>query len=117
MHICTIIAKNYVAAARVLAESFHAHNPDGTCSVPAIDGTDGNIDRSAEPFEVVTIPELQIERFERMAALYTVLELATAVKPWLLRYLLAREGVERVVYLDPDIQIFDSLSEVNELLR
>ncbi|TMK98959.1 MAG: methyltransferase domain-containing protein [Actinobacteria bacterium] len=114
MHVCTIIAKNYVAAARVLAESFHAHNPGGTCSVLVIDG---HVDAAAEPFEVVTIPQLGIERFERMAALYTVLELATAVKPWLLRHLLAQNGTERVVYLDPDIQVFDSLQEVDELLR
>src|SRR6516165_4591817 len=115
MHICTIIAKNYVATARVLAESFRAHNPDGICSVLVIDSTEGFIDPAAEPFDLVTIPELEIERFERMAALYTVLELATAVKPWLLRQLLQRS--ERVVYLDPDIQVFDSLQEVDELLR
>lgn len=117
MHICTIIAKNYVAAARVLAESFHAHNPGGTCSVLVIDALDGHIDPAAEPFEVVTIPQLEIEHFERMAALYSVLELATAVKPWLLRHLLNSNGSGRVVYFDPDIQVFDSLQEVDELLR
>ena len=33
----------------------------------------------------MTIAELGIERYDRMAALYDVLELSTAVKPWLLR--------------------------------
>ncbi|HWX74609.1 MAG TPA: hypothetical protein VNZ05_04835, partial [Solirubrobacteraceae bacterium] len=116
MHICTIIAKNYVAAARVLAESFLKHNPGGTCSVLVIDSSEGFIDPASEPFELVTIGQLEIEPFERMAALYTVLELATAVKPWLLRYLLGKGGAERVVYLDPDIQVFDSLAELDRLL-
>jgi glycosyltransferase involved in cell wall biosynthesis/SAM-dependent methyltransferase len=116
MNICTIIAKNYVAAARVLAESFREHNPDGTCSVLVIDQHEGYIDPASEPFELITIPQLEIERFERMATLYTVLELATAVKPWLLRYLLGKGGAERVVYLDPDIQIYDSLAELDRLL-
>ena len=38
-----------------------------------------------------------------MALRYSVLELSTAVKPWLLRHLLAQTG-EPVTYLDPDIQ-------------
>src|SRR5206468_8010264 len=42
-------------------------------------------------------------------------ELATAVKPWLLRTLLDRGGDEAVVYLDPDIEIFESLDDLAEL--
>ena len=117
MHICTIIACNYVAFARVLAETFRTHHPDGTCWVLVIDELDGRIDPAAEPFEVVTPAELGIERFEQMAALYSVLELSTAVKPWLLRHLLNDRGVERITYLDPDIEVHDSLEDVDALLR
>ena len=49
-----------------------------------------------------------------MAAIYDVMELSTAVKPWLLRHLLERPGVDSVTYLDPDIQVFDSLDEIVE---
>ena len=51
-----------------------------------------------------------------MAAGYSVLELSTAVKPWLLRHLLHERGAERITYLDPDIQVFASLGEVESLL-
>ena len=47
-----------------------------------------------------------------MAASYDVMELSTAVKPWLLRHLLERPEVEAVAYLDPDIQVFASLEEI-----
>ena len=117
MHVCTIIACNYAPFARVLAQSFREHHPDGTCWVLVIDELDGRIDPAAEPFEVVTPADLGIERFDQMAALYSVLELSTAVKPWLLRHLLNDRGVERVTYLDPDIEVHDSLEEVDGLLR
>ena len=54
MNVCTIIAKNYVAHARVLAESFREHHPEGTCYALVVDDADGYIDADAEPFELVT---------------------------------------------------------------
>nr|MDQ4040519.1 hypothetical protein [Actinomycetota bacterium] len=116
MHFCTIIAKNYVAAARVLARSLTEHHPDSTLHVLIVDDFTGYIDPAQEPFEVVTPGDLDIPRFERMAGLYTVLELSTAVKPWLLRHLLDRG--EAAIYLDPDIRLYapipDILSAVEE---
>ena len=61
--------------------------------------------------------QLGIEQWHQMTAGYNVLELSTAVKPWLLRHLLDEHGVERVAYFDPDIQVFDSVQEVDDLLR
>jgi hypothetical protein len=81
MNICTIIAKNYLAHAGVLAESFKEHHPDGTCTMLVIDEVDDYIDRQAAPFEIVTPAELGIDGFDHMAAAYDVVELATAVKP------------------------------------
>ena len=117
MHICTIVARNYLAAARVLSSSFVAHNPEGTCWTLVIDDVDRELDGRGEPFELIRPEQLSIEPWDRMSAGYSVLELSTAVKPWLLRYLLHEQGVERVTYLDPDIRVFDSLAEVDALLR
>ena len=109
MNICTIIARNYVAHARVLAESFQKvhpgrrlqrprHRRPGRLHRPRRGAVRAAHDRarsaSADP--------------ERMAAAYDVMELSTAVKPWLLRHLLERQGVDSVAYLDPDIQVFDA---------
>ena len=100
-----------------MARSHTRHHPGSKCYALVIDETEGFIDPAEEPFELVTIPELGIDRYDRMAALYNVLELSTAVKPWLLKHLLGERGIERLAYLDPDIQIFDPLSEVEALLR
>ena len=113
MNICTIIARNYVAHARVLAESFKAHHPEGSCSVLVIDDPAGYIDAAAEPFELIAFDQIGLPDAERMAASYDVTELSTAVKPWLLRTLLGRPGVDSVAYLDPDIKVFASLAEID----
>ncbi len=117
MNICTIIAKNYVAHARVLAESFKRVDPDGTCHVLVIDDFAGWIDPGREPFELVGIDEIGLPDAERMAASYDVLELSTAVKPWFLKYLLKRSEIDAVAYLDPDIWVANSLQEIDELAR
>jgi glycosyltransferase involved in cell wall biosynthesis/SAM-dependent methyltransferase len=114
VNICTIIARNYLAQARVLARSFKQIHPDGTCTVLVIDDPAGYIDPAAEQFELLTIHDIGLPDAERMAAYYDVMELSTAVKPWLLRTLLAREGYDSVAYLDPDIQVFSSLAKIEE---
>ncbi|HEV2723353.1 MAG TPA: hypothetical protein VGV10_01865, partial [Thermoleophilaceae bacterium] len=116
MDVCTIIAKNYVPFARVLARSVAEQRRGARCFTLVIDDSSGYIDPAEEPFELVEIPALEIEGFDRMAAMYDVLELSTAVKPWLLRHLIHERGVERVIYLDPDIRLFDPLDEVDSLL-
>ena len=117
MNICTIIAKNYLAHARVLSESFKDHHPNGTCYVLIIDDLEGYVDPAAEPFELVTPAQLDIDNYEHMAAIYDVVELSTAVKPWLLAHLLNERGLERIAYFDPDIQIYDRLDRLAELTR
>jgi glycosyltransferase involved in cell wall biosynthesis/SAM-dependent methyltransferase len=117
LNICTIIAKNYVAFARVLAESFREHHPDGNCSVLVIDDPTGFIDPAEEPFELLRIDQIGLPDAERMAAWYDVMELSTAVKPWLLRTLLERPGYDHVAYMDPDIRVFAPLEEVERRVR
>ena len=48
--------------------------------------------------------DLGLPDFERLAYKYDVMELSTALKPTFLKRMMA-EGFERVVYLDPDIEL------------
>lgn len=118
MNICTIIARNYLAQARVLTRSFRQVHPDGNSTVLVIDDPAGYIDPAEEEFELLTIHDIGLPDPERMAAFYDVMELSTAVKPWLLRTLLDRPEVDSVSYLDPDIRVFSSLQKIeDEALR
>ena len=82
MNICTIIAKNYLPYARVLARSHAEHHPQSQCFVLIIDAADGDVDAAQEPFEVLTIGDIGLDEFDEMRATYDILELSTAVKPW-----------------------------------
>lgn len=108
MNICTIIAKNYLAQARVLARSFFEHHPDGRCFVLVIDEHAGDIEPAAEPFEILTPEDVGCDEFDEMSLRYDVLELSTAVKPWLLSHLLSQQ-MSPITYLDPDIRIYAPL--------
>src|ERR1700686_3063005 len=115
MRICTIVARNYLAYARVLAESFLAQDPAGECVVVVVEEGAGDVDDASEPFMVLRPGDLAIERFEGMAGMYDVTELATAVKPWLLEHLLAHGDGTPVAYFDPDIRFYAPMDEIERL--
>jgi glycosyltransferase involved in cell wall biosynthesis len=106
---CTIVANNYLAYARVLAESFRARHPDGTFHVLVVDRRDPDIDYAREPFVCWFVEELGIPSFPQLAFGYSILELSTAVKPWFLRHLHERTGCAAAVYFDPDILVLGDL--------
>src|SRR5690606_33362125 len=117
---CTIVARNYLPAARVLAASYLKHHPGHQFVVGVID-SDRVSDGGAEAETVVdgmrivgpSAFGIDPETYLRMATAYSVTELATAVKPYLLRSLRSSSSV--VIYLDPDIQVFAPMPEVAEL--
>jgi glycosyltransferase involved in cell wall biosynthesis/SAM-dependent methyltransferase len=108
---CTIVARNYLAQARVLARSFAHQHDGGEMFVLVIDDLTAAVGDAQEPFVVVRPAELDLPEFLRMATMYDVTELATAVKPAFLLHLLERTG-KAVLYLDPDIEVFGCLDEV-----
>ncbi len=116
LNFCTIIAKNYVAHARVLARSLAASQPGSRLWTLIIDDHSRYIDPAEEPFEVLTPDEIDCQPFTHMALRYSVLELSTAVKPWLMRHLLEATGGP-VTYLDPDIKVYGSLERLDQLAQ
>ncbi len=116
VHACTIVARNYLAHARVLATSFLAQHPEGRFTVLIIDDRFGEVTGSCEPFEVIALERVGIEQrtLHEMIVSYGVMELATAVKPWLLRALL-EQGSQAVAYFDPDIVLYQPVDDLFDL--
>ena len=99
----------------LLVESFLEHHPDVPVTVLFVDASPD--DRYPDfPCEVIGPDALPMDRdaFLLMATYYDVMELSTAVKPFLLRYLLDR-GTDVVMYLDPDIEVFAPLDDLFDL--
>lgn len=111
--VCTIIAHNYLAHARVLYRSFREFHPDVLFSVLVFDAPPGTVE---EEWETLSLADIGLPPGEeaRMPAFYNVTELATALKPWFFRTLLARQKTD-LLYFDPDIEFFAPVSHIAEL--
>lgn len=108
----TIVARNYVAQARVLHGSLEQQSPELNRATLLVDGTDA--DRTITGIGEVILPSdlgISSHDLELMMLIYSVMELATALKPALLRLLVTRSGAP-AIYLDPDIQVFSSLQGI-----
>lgn len=115
---CTIVARNYLAQASALADSWVENVPEGRITILVIDLGDDRVESDDPRVRVVgpTGAGFTQDEFDRMATIYGVVELATAVKPTLMRHLLDEEG-EPVAYLDPDILVFRPLDEIERMAR
>jgi peptidoglycan/xylan/chitin deacetylase (PgdA/CDA1 family)/glycosyltransferase involved in cell wall biosynthesis len=111
--VCTIVSNNYLPKAKVMLESYLEHHPGAQAYLCVVDRPCGTL---PGPWTVVDVDELGIPGFDNMAFRYRVLELNTAVKPFLLSHLRDRYGVERAFYLDPDILVLDRLHGLESAL-
>jgi SAM-dependent methyltransferase/glycosyltransferase involved in cell wall biosynthesis len=110
---CTIVARNYLAQARTLIQSFHEHHPRSRFYLLVVDDETRALDDAllGPSVSIVRPSDLALPRFREMAFQYDVTELSTAVKPALLAYML-EQNEQAVVYFDPDIVVYRPLTEL-----
>jgi len=104
----TIVAKNFLPFARVLARSLSDHHATVPFFAVLADGVDNATASTNEPFETVLLDTLAIPDLQRLCFGYSRQQLAIAVKPYLLTHLLNR-GFTTAIFLDADILVLDSL--------
>jgi lipopolysaccharide biosynthesis glycosyltransferase len=117
--ICCFTSANYayLSRARLLAATFKEHN----CGVDVILMLNDvkpeyyEMDMAQEPFDyVIQIDQIGIPDFINWSFKHNVVELCTAVKGSCAKYLLTM--YDKVIYLDPDIAVFDSLQIIIDQL-
>ena len=113
--IFTIVSNNYLHYAATLFDSLRRHCPQadlvlGLCDRPHEQTACPQADEII-PVEALDIPELATFIYQ-----YSILELNTAIKPYLIERLLAR-GYRKVIYFDPDIRVYQALDPLLELLE
>ena len=113
---CTIIAKNYLPMARVLSDSWKKFYPDLPFFVLLLDSPRGFFSPENEKFQLLFASDLGIPNLNGFLFKYSVLEASTGVKPYLCDYLFRRHNVDKLLYLDPDILILNSLDRLREYL-
>lgn len=106
----TICAKNYMAQALTLKESFEKYNDETDFFIFLSD----KIDNEKLP-KVIPLDNSWIPEWEKMAFKYDVIEFSTSIKPFCIDLLFSKE-YEKVIYLDPDICVFSTLETIYEKL-
>lgn len=114
--VTTIVSKNYLPYARTLMASLAEKEPSWDRWVLLVDRLDGACDPAGEAFRLLEVEHLPIPPRDRMLFHYNILELNTAVKPWLLDWLFREKGYDRAIYIDPDIRVYAPLDEVTSAL-
>jgi hypothetical protein len=117
MLVYTSITKSYLPRARVLAKSVKRFHPSWTFVLLLSDELPRGFDLKQEPFdEILTIEQLGLPNLKAWAFGHAIVELCTAVKGPAAEILAQRSGVSKIMYLDPDIKVFNSLSSLESLL-
>jgi len=113
----TICSNNYLAKAKVVADTFITHHPDYEFLFFLVDIIDNNLDYSTlGKYQLIQIHKI-VPNIEELATKYNIVELNTAVKPAIFLYFLYKLNINTVIYLDPDLMIFNRFVEVEEELK
>lgn len=115
----TLCSNNYLAQALTLFSSLKDNGMSGRMVLGLVDLPNQEIDYSVMVgIDIIRFDEIGINLFPEMLGRYDVVEFNTAVKPFFIKYLLEKHGVDSVVvYVDPDIRFYDNLNKHVELLR
>jgi hypothetical protein len=119
VHCYTSVSFSYLDRARVLAETLRRFHPDWTLWLCLSDREPPgfHFDIEKEQFDhLVRIDELGIPALPGWIFTHNVVELCTAVKGRMLCKMF-EAGAQKVIYLDPDIAVFESLAHIPELLN
>lgn len=110
----TIVSRNYFAYARTLGDSLRASNPEAEFNILVVDRKDAAFQARHPAWRITWVEDLGIPDFPHVAFKYDILELNTNVKPTFAKRLLDRH--DKVIYLDPDIFVYDSLLPIFDRL-
>src|SRR5689334_19456034 len=113
----TIATTKYLAAAKVLCDSFCENNPDYLFFIVLLDRIDDRFDTSFFPFaRIIEVELMNVEYFNGMLKKYSLFELSNALKPFVAEYFFETlAGVRSVIYLDSDILVTNSFAYVEKL--
>ena len=117
MLVFTSITKSYLPKARTLAISIKRFHPDWHFVLLFSDSLPHGFNIIDEPFdEILLAQDLNIPNFKSWIFCHSIVELCTATKAIAAAFLAKRKKVTKIMYLDPDIKVFNSLAWVQEKL-
>jgi hypothetical protein len=115
----TICSNNYLAQANVLVESFKKFHPDYYFAIILVDKLSDKVNyNSIGVEEVLPIAELTQYNIQELFDKYNIVELNTAVKPFVFKYFIEKfRDAEVLYYFDPDLKFFADIEHVSQKLQ
>jgi glycosyltransferase involved in cell wall biosynthesis len=107
------VSNNYLHYANTLFDSVKEFCPEADLFLGLCDKSVN--ETSCPGAEIIELADLPIENLGRFIYQYSILELNTAIKPYVIEQLM-NKGYDKVIYIDPDIKIFGSLDGMLSLL-
>ncbi len=115
--IVTTCSANHLAQAKGLGESVLKYNSGYSIMIGLVDRLEGRVPKTYyEPMQVIEAHTLAIPEFEKMRAQYNVFELNCALKSFFAAAAIERLGADKVIFLDSDMLVFDSLQYIEDEL-
>lgn len=117
--IFTICAKNYIGLASILKKSIKTGNPEIDFKIIVADELDDDnfIINDPDIIFAKDVLEISEELWHNMSFKYNLTEFCTSIKPSSIKYLFDTLKYNRVIYLDPDILVFNSFDRIFSLLN
>lgn len=122
----TIISKNYLHVALTLRDSFLKYNPEHKFVIWIVDMiTDNNelkvlSDLTNKGVDFVFWCEVAsshlLYKFEQMFFKYSIMEMNTAIKPFILEYYI-KSNYRKIYYIDPDIYFYSPIVKLQRVLE
>ncbi len=117
IRVYTSAALNYIPKVRMLFKSLRKNHPEWKLYLALADELRPGVDLTKEPFdEIVPINEMDIPDWRGWAFCHRIVELSTAIKPFMLARLMNMPETGKVIYLDPDMVVFSRLDDIVEAL-
>lgn len=113
--IVTIVSNNYLHFARTLMQSVAQQHPQADRYCVMVDRDPAPATALSAEFKPLALAVLNLPDGDDLLFRYNILELNTAVKPWALAHLM-QQGYQQVLYIDPDIELYNPMHEVFKLL-
>lgn len=113
LHVFTSAAVNYLPKVRTLCHSIRRHHPEAVIHLALADERPDWLVAEGEPFDdVIEIAALGIPNWRPWTFKHNIVELSTAIKPFVFRHLFTLADCTQALYFDPDMVLFSRVDDI-----
>ena len=115
--VVTVTTRNYLHRVRVLFDAVAELMPGAKRIVCCVDELSDCLDPQAEDYELVEARDLGLPRYDQLMLAFNPTAACCALKPHVVLHALECDHIQRVLYLDNDVGLYQKPEEMLELLR